>query len=732
MRILVLVHGFPPQEQGGVERVAFEQARELVARGHAVQVFARASRPGGPGEGGATSDDEIDGVPVRRVVHDPPAVACFTDTWRSPVLDVAFAAALDEFRPDVVHVQHLVALSTRLLDACRRRGLPWVISLHDFFFLCHRTFLIDDTGRRCAGPEAGLRCGPCLKELGATPDEARLRFEEMAQLLAEAARVTAPSHAHARHFESELPFLAGRIEIVPPGLSPPGRRVTPQQASETPLELLYAGPILPHKGIDVLIEALGRVAPGRVALEVRGGAVAQFEKFAAHLRQAAAGLEVRWRPGFVPGEIDEVFARADALVLPSRCDESWSRIAREARHAGLAVVAPATGGPAEGLCDGVDALLVAPDDAVALATAIERLATDRGLLTRLQDAAPPKVTSLAEAAAAVEAILERALVRPNRRARVTVAYVVKNGLPELADSLAAVRAQQGDFDLVEILAIDSGSSDGSRAVLERAGVRVIDIPPESFGHGATRNLAARTATGELIAFLTQDATPLGVRWLEPLVAALAEDPLLAGVWSRHVPRQGCHPMERRALATFPPFASEGPWIAQARGNPAYAEHPEQHWWFSNNACLIRRQVIEQTPFPEVWVGEDQAWARAVLEVGWRTRLVAASVVEHSHGYRAGENLRRHFDHARAMRDIFGWRDTAGLGECIRGALRETGADCRWIRAHEGRAAVLRWAPRALSYQAAAWAGRWLAAQERRLPARLRRGLSLHESRLVAR
>ncbi len=732
MRILVLVHGFPPQEQGGVERVAFEQARELVARGHAVQVFARASRPGGPGESGATFDDVIDGVSVHRVVHDPPVLECFTDAWRSPDLDAAFAAALDEFRPDVVHVQHLVALSTRLLDACRVRGVPWVISLHDFFFLCHRTFLIDNAGRRCAGPEAGLRCGPCLEELGATPDDARVRFEDMARLLGEAAQVTAPSHAHARHFESELPFLAGRIEIVPPGLCPPRRRVKPQRAAEAPLELVYAGPLLPHKGIDVLIEALGRIAAGRVALEVRGDVVPQFENFAARLRQAAAGLEVRWRPGFVPAEIDQVFASADALVLPSRCDESWSRIAREARHAGLAVVGPATGGPAEGLRDGVDALLVAPDDAAALATAIERLATDRDLLTRLQDAPPPRVASLGEAAAAVEAILERAHVRPNRRARVTVAYVVKNGLPELADSLAAVRAQQGDFDLVEILAIDSGSSDGSRAVLEREGVRVIDIPPESFGHGATRNLAARAATGELIAFLTQDAIPLGVRWLEPLVAALAEDPLLAGVWSRHVPRAGCHPMERRALATFPPFASEEPWVARARGNPAYAEHPERHWWFSNNACLIRREVLAREPFPEVWFGEDQAWARAVLEAGWRTRLVRASVVEHSHAYRAGENLRRHFDHARAMRDVFGWRDEAGLAECVRGALHETGADCRWIRMHEGRAAVLRWAPRALRYQAAAWAGRWLAAREHRLPARLRRSLSLHESRLGAR
>ena len=767
MKILILVHGFPPRERAGVELVASEQARDLAARGHDVLVFARSARPGGPGPGVQTFDEKMGAVRLRRVEHDPLSLDHFSQAWCSPALDAVFAATLDEFSPDVVHVQHLVALSTRLLDACRARQIPWVVSLHDFFFLCHRLFLLDDQGRRCAGPDAGLRCAPCLAELGATPDEARQRFEAMVRVLGFAASVTAPSRGHASRYEAELPFLAGRIEIVPPGLDLPVPRTRARINSTGNVRLLFVGPLLPHKGVDLLLQSLRRIGtaepgegkalgensidenpkhgdgePGPEArrpaalaggwqLQVRGDLVPQFESFAAFVHELAHGLAVDFRPGFPPEDLAEVLAAADVLVLPSRCDESWSRLMREARFAGLAVVVPSSGGPAEDLIDGIDALLVAPDDVSALSVALGRLVADRSLLLRLQTARPPMVSAPALVAARLEAILETAVARSTPALpRVTVAYVVKNGLPELAESLAAVRAQQGNFELVEILAIDSGSRDGSREALEQAGVRVVDIPAESFGHGRTRNLAAQAAAGDFIAFLTQDATPHGAQWLDPLVRTLESDPLLAGVWSRHIPRPDCHPMERRSLSEFPPFASREPWVAQARGNPQYAAHPEPLWWFSNNACLIRRDLLLRQPLPEVWFGEDRAWAKKILEAGWRTQLVRDSVIRHSHSYGAVENLRRHYDHARAMRDVFGWRDQAGLGECARGSLRETRRDLTWLRSQEGTTAALRWASRALKYQTAAWAGRWLAAREPRLPARLKGRLSLHEQRLV--
>ena len=87
---------------------------------------------------------------------------------------------------------------------------------------------------------------------------------------------------------------------------------------------------------------------------------------------------------------------------------------------------------------------------------------------------------------------------------VSVVIPVKDGGALLERVLGAVRAQ-GE---VELLVIDSGSRDGSREVARAAGAELIEIPPEDFGHGRTRNLGAERASGELIAFLTQDAVPV--------------------------------------------------------------------------------------------------------------------------------------------------------------------------------------------------------------------------------
>jgi len=729
-----VVHGYPPLERGGVERVAAEQAEALAARGHRVAVFTRAVDPAAAE--GSVRVETVGGVAVRRVVVHGRSRSPFREYYEGGFLDEAFRGFLEDLRPDVVHVQHLVGLSTRLVSLAREAGIPCVVSLHDAFYLCHRLFLLDRHGQRCPGPDAGLRCVDCLAEHG-VGEAVRQRYDAMAKTLAAAEAVLAPSPSLARRYEEEMPFLAGRIEIVEPGLARvPAARLQPSRSSDG-LRLLFIGTWLPHKGLDVLIEAVARLPAGRVQLEIRGAPVAGSERWLADLRERSASLPVAWRGEFPPEDLEDVLAAADVLVLPSRCEESWSRVAREARAAGLAVIATATGGPADWLEHERDALLTASASVEELASAIERLANDRALLEALSR--PVDVPTVEVTAGRLERVFHRAIQRSSGRARerprVTVAYVTKNGEPWIEDSLGAVRAQRGDFELAEILAIDSSSSDATVSTLERHGARVVRIPAEEFGHGRTRNLAAREARGDVVAFLTQDASPANERWLDELVRALVEDPLRAGVWSRHLPRPDCHPMERRVIAEHPPFQDDATGVRAARGNPDYTLHPEQYYVFSNNASAFRRDVLLRWPFPEVEFAEDQAWARRVLEAGWRTALVHDSFVRHSHAYTAWQNLRRHFDHARAMTEDLGQRDDFGLLDGWRASLREARRDLEYCARDEGRhpiAVGLRWGIPATLYHLGAFGGRWLGARAGALPRRLPAFLSFHESARGAR
>src|SRR5580704_16499668 len=99
-------------------------------------------------------------------------------------------------------------------------------------------------------------------------------------------------------------------------------------------------------------------------------------------------------------------------------------------------------------------------------------------------------------------------------ASVTVAIPVRNGGALLAGTLAALARQSVAH---ELLVCDSGSRDGSVALARSHGARVLEIAPERFSHGGTRNLLLGEACGEHVALLTQDAEPADEQWLERLL-----------------------------------------------------------------------------------------------------------------------------------------------------------------------------------------------------------------------
>ena len=313
-------------------------------------------------------------------------------------------------------------------------------------------------------------------------------------------------------------------------------------------------------------------------------------------------------------------------------------------------------------------------------------------------------------------------------ARVSVLLVTKNGERYLDEVLRAVRAQRGNFRLMEIIAVDSGSRDRTPAILESHAVRVIRIPPQEFDHGKTRNLAAAQARGDYLAFLTQDATPANAHWLDALLTPLRADPSIAGAYSRHLPRPHCHPMEWRRIVEDE-LSGRSESCLNSRQAPDYAANPAYFYFFSNVSSVLRRRVWQDIPFPEVAFAEDQLWAKRALEAGHQTVYRADSLVYHSHAYGPWMNLRRHFDHAQAVGDLrqaprlSGW---SLLPMAWRVARRDL-SFWRWLK-RQGRLRVgLRWGSPALAWHFAALWGIWLGERKHLLAPSLVRRLSLQES-----
>jgi O-antigen biosynthesis protein len=291
---------------------------------------------------------------------------------------------------------------------------------------------------------------------------------------------------------------------------------------------------------------------------------------------------------------------------------------------------------------------------------------------------------------------------------VSVVIPVKNGMPLLAHTLAAV-GSQGDLELI---VIDSGSTDGSQDAARSAGAELIEIAPAQFGHGRTRNIGAERSSGELICFLTQDAVPeLG--WLDAYLEAFRLHPRVGAAYGPHLPFPDTSPMIARELTEFfAGFAPDGEPVLQRAGDPTFLSNV--------NACYARTCWAELR-FPDVEYAEDQAFGRALLEAGWLKVYHPGAAVLHAHDYGPVEFMKRYFDEYRGL------REASGHVEPLRplAAAREFRADVRWIRAQGLPARErLRWTTRSALHQGGRRVASALGSRAERLPDRAQRTLSL--------
>ncbi|MGO9248889.1 MAG: glycosyltransferase family 2 protein [Solirubrobacteraceae bacterium] len=310
---------------------------------------------------------------------------------------------------------------------------------------------------------------------------------------------------------------------------------------------------------------------------------------------------------------------------------------------------------------------------------------------------------------------------------VTVAIPVRDGGELLARTLAALAAQTVEH---ELLVCDSGSIDGSGELAQAHGARVLRIAPSQFGHGATRNMLMREASGARVALLTQDAEPADERWLERLIGGLELAPDVGIAFGSYRPRPDASPAVRIELERW--FAS-----LSLDGRPR-VERLEEHerslpvleligrrgFFTDANACLARA-AWERVPFREVAYAEDRVLAIDMLRAGYAKAYVPEAAVVHSHEYTTLQELRRCFDEWRGLREVYGWREPAGPAHIVRqlrgqlgqvgGELTSTGASPAQRRAT--LAAVSR-------HHVARLAGAVLGSRADLLPSRIRRLLSL--------
>jgi rhamnosyltransferase len=296
---------------------------------------------------------------------------------------------------------------------------------------------------------------------------------------------------------------------------------------------------------------------------------------------------------------------------------------------------------------------------------------------------------------------------------ISVIVPVKDGGDDLRRCLDGI-AKQRTSDQIETLVVDSGSTDGSLELARSSGARVLEVAPSDFRHGATRNLAADNARGELLVFTTQDAYAADTQWLERLCAPLRSDEDVAGVYGRQIPHPDAIPPERFLLSFL-----YGP---EARVQRASHSSALALWTtlFSNSNSALRREFWEQHPFADdIFWAEDQDWARRVLLAGYAIRYEPAAAVHHSHTNTVRTAFKRAFDTGVAANRGFLSGGSTSSAVFRREALRYAREELAWLVRTNQR----RWIPYAIAYELGKLLGIQLGARHRMLPAWMKKRCS---------
>ncbi len=232
--------------------------------------------------------------------------------------------------------------------------------------------------------------------------------------------------------------------------------------------------------------------------------------------------------------------------------------------------------------------------------------------------------------------------RPLRDLSTTVSVIIPtlDAGPGFGRVLGAIRGQRGLGD-IEILVVDSGSTDGTVELARRYGATVRQIPNAEFNHGATRDAAAERASGDVLLMTVQDAVLVGRDALRMLVLELEDDPTTIGTSPRQVPRADTDLYG--AYAVWAHETARESWRAARQRKPWQAMSPTERRAAAqlDNVCAaIRRDAWSALRFREVAFAEDLDFGLRAVERGWSIGACQHAAVIHSHTRSAAYHVRR--------------------------------------------------------------------------------------------
>lgn len=242
--------------------------------------------------------------------------------------------------------------------------------------------------------------------------------------------------------------------------------------------------------------------------------------------------------------------------------------------------------------------------------------------------------------------------------KATIFIPTYNGEKYLRRILKMIFKQKVDFEY-EVLIIDSGSKDKTLDIIHEFKAKhdnlyLEKIPNTEFGHGKTRNYAAKIAKGEIVVYLSHDAVPANNMWLYEIVKPFDLNEKIIGVTGKQSPRAKCVPLQKyEIIGAFrnlgPDFGTTVFYKDSFMKNRVYDDSVS--FYSDVNSAARRHYLVNVIPYRDVPYAEDQLFGRDLIEAGYYKVYAARANVEHSNDLRLTEYKHRIFDEIIGLRKI---------------------------------------------------------------------------------
>ena len=436
MLILQVTHRFLPEHIGGIAAYTLNLSLQL-SNSHRVRIFSCTHNQSD--NGNYEEDMEYSGLAVRKVSCNcqsikPVSIA----TFKNRAVVEKFEKFIRESTPDIVHIQHSDELPVDLASVCKQYGVPVVLTLHDYTFVCPTEYLIDTNGELCEripGREC-LNCvipAPFSKMSGLVNQKflnslaslyyslakgklegsksyslgeiraLRYRMDNLKKKLMKADMIIAPSKL-LRDRAVRYGIPEEKIVHILNGIKHSNLPVKKSKSAK--IRFGFIGRVVPIKGVHVLIKAFNELDSDSAELRIYGAADAGYLD---KLKNMATSIDdIQFLGRFEPHEVYNILSEIDVLVIPSICCENMPLVALEALTSKTPVIASNAGGLSELINDKENGFLFPMGNDKELCKRMKLFLEDPNTAQKLIENIKP-VKSIEENAHDVEEIYMRVL-----------------------------------------------------------------------------------------------------------------------------------------------------------------------------------------------------------------------------------------------------------------------------------------------------------------------------------